>query len=307
MLRIIVGPADLRRIRLVREADSLVETVLSLRRESDERSPRCLRWQRATFPDLPVAEVLSGTSWDLVIDRAAAVGTGSCPGLESRLSRLRGVADHSPLLASAIVHWWHTVVSPDWAGITTAVAGELAAQAALSATAGATSVLGRTHRSARWSFPVLEIESPRETEWRLRGRGMLLMPTAAPVGEVILTGARGGVPVLIYPVDLAAERPHGNQGDGASALARLLGRTRATVLESIGSGCSTTVLAGRIGMSLASASQHVAVLRGAGLVTTTRVGASVRHTLSPLGEELLESSRRPSTSDNEDVCQGTRG
>ena len=40
-------------------------------------------------------------------------------------------------------------------------------------------------------------------------------------------------------------------------------------------------------MSLASASQHAAVLREAGLVVTLRHGNAVLHTLTPLGAALL--------------------
>ncbi|GHF15388.1 hypothetical protein GCM10014715_83320 [Streptomyces spiralis] len=45
--------------------------------------------------------------------------------------------------------------------------------------------------------------------------------------------------------------------------------------------------ADRVGISLPSASQHTTVLRHAGLLTTTRNGSAVLHTLSPLGEALL--------------------
>ncbi len=48
-------------------------------------------------------------------------------------------------------------------------------------------------------------------------------------------------------------------------------------------------MADRVGVSLASASQHAAVLRNAGLVSTVRMGGAVLHTLTPLGSTLLRS------------------
>ncbi|MFC8373392.1 winged helix-turn-helix domain-containing protein [Streptomyces sp. NPDC057239] len=52
---------------------------------------------------------------------------------------------------------------------------------------------------------------------------------------------------------------------------------------------TTTETADRVGISLPSASQHTTVLRNAGLITTTRTGIAVLHTLTPLGTALLQS------------------
>ncbi|WP_405922213.1 winged helix-turn-helix domain-containing protein [Streptomyces sp. NBC_00122] len=54
-------------------------------------------------------------------------------------------------------------------------------------------------------------------------------------------------------------------------------------------GCSTTELARRLNVSVAAASQHATVLRNANLITTSRRGKSVVHTITPLGAELLGS------------------
>jgi len=45
---------------------------------------------------------------------------------------------------------------------------------------------------------------------------------------------------------------------------------------------------GRVGISLAAASQHASVLRDAGLITTHRQGSAVLHVLTPPGTELLQ-------------------
>ena len=66
-----------------------------------------------------------------------------------------------------------------------------------------------------------------------------------------------------------------------------MGRNRAAVLSAIAHGCTTTELAGRVGISLTAASQHASVLRNAGLITTRRQGSAVLHVLTPLGIELL--------------------
>ena len=74
---------------------------------------------------------------------------------------------------------------------------------------------------------------------------------------------------------------------GARTLGKLVGQTRSAVLHGVGGGCTTSELARRVGVSLASASQHASVLREAGLVTTRRAGRSVAHRLTARGREML--------------------
>ena len=90
---------------------------------------------------------------------------------------------------------------------------------------------------------------------------------------------------ITYPIDrdlreLRAARP----------LSDLLGRTRAAVLGAVRGGRTTTELAHTVGTSLGSASQHAAVLRSAGLISTHRTGPAVLHSLTPLGESLLQAA-----------------
>jgi DNA-binding transcriptional ArsR family regulator len=94
-------------------------------------------------------------------------------------------------------------------------------------------------------------------------------------------------PVLVYPVEHATPRVPASAAPGGPYLGRLVGHTRSAVLRAIGHGCTTSELARRAGVSLASASQHACVLREAGLVATLRHGSAVLHSLTPLGAALL--------------------
>ncbi|MGY0061975.1 ArsR/SmtB family transcription factor [Streptomyces sp. LZ34] len=75
--------------------------------------------------------------------------------------------------------------------------------------------------------------------------------------------------------------------EAAQSLSKLVGQTRSAVLQGVGGGCTTSELARRVGVSIASASQHASVLRDAGLLLTLRRGSAVLHTLTPLGAALL--------------------
>src|SRR5450755_16195 len=66
-------------------------------------------------------------------------------------------------------------------------------------------------------------------------------------------------------------------------LARLMGHTRAAVLEALRTPRSTAELAACVGTSAPSASEHAAALRASALVQTVRRGRGVNHSLTPLG------------------------
>ncbi|MEU5259624.1 winged helix-turn-helix domain-containing protein [Amycolatopsis sp. NPDC021455] len=96
----------------------------------------------------------------------------------------------------------------------------------------------------------------------------------------------GRRPVPVYPVD---RRPGWFGGPPNRSAARLLGHTRAAVLEAI---CAlpvptTTEIATELGISPASASQHATVLRDSGLITTDRAGGAARHRPASYGSALL--------------------
>src|SRR5262249_38162131 len=71
------------------------------------------------------------------------------------------------------------------------------------------------------------------------------------------------------------------------ALARLLGGTRAAILQAAENIGTTTEISRRADVLLTSVSQHMTVLRHAGLVQSTRQGGSTLHTITPLGHALL--------------------
>ena len=80
--------------------------------------------------------------------------------------------------------------------------------------------------------------------------------------------------------DSSARRP-------VPPIADLLGRSRATLLEKLDLPLSTTQVARDLGLSAASVSEHLSVLRRSGLVTARRSGRSVLYQRTLLGTDLL--------------------
>jgi DNA-binding transcriptional ArsR family regulator len=155
---------------------------------------------------------------------------------------------------------------------------------------GADRLLATLPPTMRWREPVLEVDYPVDRDLHLNGRGLLLQPSFFCRRTPVSLQDTALMPVLVYPVEHAVPRQRSAAADPLpQSLGRLVGRTRSAILEGVdgGGGCTTSELARRVDVSLASASQHASVLREAGLLVTLRNGNAVLHSLTPLGAALL--------------------
>ncbi|HEX5595798.1 MAG TPA: winged helix-turn-helix domain-containing protein [Micromonosporaceae bacterium] len=204
-------------------------------------------------------------------------------------------------LTESMKRYLDIAITPYWPYIQAAVEADRARRGRALLDGGVEGLLTSLRPTLRWKSGVLEVpDYPASRELHLKGRGLLLVPaffcTRTPVA---LLDPRLP-PVLVYPVDrlggLTASvgtepaglpvRPTGRRG--REALAALLGRTRAQVLEVVGDGCSTGEAARLLRISPAAASQHATVLRNAGLLVSQRDRNMVLHTLTPLGKAILD-------------------
>ena len=139
----------------------------------------------------------------------------------------------------------------------------------------------------RWEAGELSVPRHRDQEIHLGGRGLTLIPSFFCVNQPMTMFDPDLPPVLIYPVPRSAEGLAFLDGRRRTALASLIGQTRAAMLEAVGDGGTTTELARRVGVSPASASEQAAVLRAAHLVRSRREGNRMVHELTSLGRSLL--------------------
>jgi DNA-binding transcriptional ArsR family regulator len=294
------------------------ETVFSIYRLQDRSLPLMFHeWRRnaartCVRDDLAVLRTLipGGYFPDFLTPSEGALGLDE--GIEALLStphsRLRDevgmLAGQSPLpawcrrladgdretmqrLADAIRGHFRSTVEPYWQQARAHIDADRARRARAFLDGGTDGLLGSYLPMVRWERPVLSVDVPQEQDIYLQGRGLLLVPGFMSVGTPDFLLDNTLPQVLVYPVEhslavsAAALAPR-------TSLAPLIGDTRTAVLETIGSGSSTTELARRVGVSAASISQHTAVLRSAGLIRTSRIGKAVLHTLTPLGSALLE-------------------
>jgi DNA-binding transcriptional ArsR family regulator len=197
-------------------------------------------------------------------------------------------------LAAAAVAAHQVLVEPYWTRIHACLQAEHVTWLGALAAGGPGRLLASLQSQwVRWRPPVLEVLVPADYDVPLNGRGIALLPSAF-VGQIPTLhqapGDPAAAPWLVLP-PAAGRMEQGqlwnNPRPRGAALSALVGRNRAAVLRTIAEGCTTTELAGRVGISLAAASQHASVLRAAGLITTHRRGTAVLHVLTPLGAELL--------------------
>ena len=125
----------------------------------------------------------------------------------------------------------------------------------------------------------------------LRGRGLVLMPSAYTWSAVAALSDEPWQPAIVYPArGIAGLWQQAPPPPGA--LARLLGRTRALLLANLGQPASTSTLAALHGLSPSGTSGHLTAMRDAGLVTGTRHGHEIRYARTRLGTELTHTTAR---------------
>ncbi|MFE5808717.1 MULTISPECIES: helix-turn-helix domain-containing protein [unclassified Streptomyces] len=327
MLRIHFTGVDLARVRMAGRPDALWETILSFHRLRDRRDARLFgEWRTETrsrlnsetrtlgmlipsrgyFPDF-LTPVEGQYGWDVGLDALRGIrpermrrelqllGAGA-----PMTPRLREFMDDDagkqlPRLMGELRAYHRAAVEPYWTHIQAQIEAERAARGRALLDGGADELLASLPPMLRWRAPVLECDYPVDRDVRLRGRGLLLQPSFFCRRTAVTLHDPELPPVLVYPAAAQlASAPAGGEAarpveeQRQRTLGKLVGHTRSVVLRAIGDGATTSELARRAGVSLASASQHACVMREAGLVTTLRRGNAVLHTVTPLGAALLK-------------------
>ena len=198
-------------------------------------------------------------------------------------------------LADAMLAAHRVLIEPYWTRILACLEAEQVVRRRTLASSGPDRLLASLQgERIRWRPPVLEVLVCNDVELQLEGRGLSLVPSVftGKMPNLIHDPCNpGAMPRLILPASDERVRTgglwDGPRSNGA-ALAALVGRNRAAVLGAVAGGCTTTELAGKVGISIAAASQHASVLRDAGLITSNRQGGAVLHALTPLGADLLQ-------------------
>ncbi|QKW24797.1 winged helix-turn-helix transcriptional regulator [Streptomyces seoulensis] len=322
MLRIHFTSDDLARIRLASAPDPLWEVLLSsyrLRRPSG--AAYFGDWRRAVAPKLaPSARVLSvlAPPAGYAVDFLTPVGVepSLAAGLEAlrRTPRTRLRNDLAELhdrhpgrplpawahalthgdpralttVAGAVTAYFATALEPYWPQVRRQVDRDHEWRTRALDTIGWEAVLATLHPSATWRYPMLELAFPADHDIHLDGRGLTLQPSFFCWGAPTTFLDTALSPVLVFPVERSLDWSAPAHAPRHQAVAALLGKTRARVLEAVATApCTTTQLAERASVPIQTASHQAAVLREANLIHSRRHRNTVVHTATSLGMALL--------------------
>ena len=193
-------------------------------------------------------------------------------------------------LGEALRTYHAAAIAPYWKSIGTHVSADHAHRGDALVRHGVDRLLSTLHPRVRWVAPTLQVLDMHDRDLYLEGRGIELQPSVFCWRVPTKLCDPELKPILVYPIQHAPGvlRPTTSEtASSTDALSSLLGATRAAALEAAVTSCTTTELAKRCQISPAAASHQATVLREAGLITTRRAGASVRHEVTQLGIWLL--------------------
>jgi hypothetical protein len=187
-------------------------------------------------------------------------------------------------LTTVMAAYWERALAPWWDDICSLLEADIAYRGARLAEGGPLAAFGDLHPDVAWRDGTLAVNRAYEASVELGGRGLVLLPAVFAWPRVWAMTDPPWQPTLVYAprgVGLLWERRR-----APDALADLLGRRRAQLLAELAVPASTQELAARLGASAGGVSEHLGVLRRAGLVTGRRDGRSVIYQRTPTGDDL---------------------
>ena len=190
------------------------------------------------------------------------------------------------VLADLLEQCWRLLIAPHWPRLRDLLQADVRYRTQMLGDYGLERVLSDLHPRARWTGRAIVVDRAGAERHRLSGAGLLLMPSVfvwPSLAAVVDPPAR---PALVYPARGIAELWQPTHTSHSGALASLLGRTRAALLESLAEPASTHTLARRHGLAPSTVSEHLTVLHDARLVIRRRHRHAVIYQQAPLGTEL---------------------
>ncbi|GIH11744.1 transcriptional regulator [Rhizocola hellebori] len=213
------------------------------------------------------------------------------PTLEAELRRVLASKAHPQLdrIVAALRQCFRAAIEPHWERITRLLEADIAYRAGILAQDGIEGLFTDLHDEVSWRDGELVVHPNRATPNRkvaLRGHGLVLCPSVFCWPRVAAAMEPVTAGTLRYPARGVAtlwETPQPAPG----AVAALIGRSRAAIMTLLSAPHTTADLARLLELTPGAVSQHLGVLRDAGLVATHRDGRAVLHLRTERAAALL--------------------
>jgi len=194
------------------------------------------------------------------------------------------------LLAQLVRAAWQALVAPVWPRVRAALEADVEYRSRRLAEGGLDHLFADLDPTLRWSGDTLVREPGGNEHVELAGQGVLLMPSVFKWDEAIVITQPPWQPTVAYRARGLAELWQSTNGSPDVALERLIGRTRATLLTDLDKPASTTWLARQHDLAAGTVSEHLKVLRDAGLVIGERHRHEIQYRRTRLGSALTRGS-----------------
>jgi uncharacterized protein DUF5937/helix-turn-helix protein len=188
-------------------------------------------------------------------------------------------------LTAVMAEYWELALASSWERLRATLEADIAYRGGRLAEGGPVAAFSDLNPDVEWHDGRLDVRRPYEAAVPLAGRGLVLLPVVFAWGHVWAMIDPPWQPTLVYAprgVGLLWERPQ----RAPDALAELLGRRRARLLTELAMPATTLELAARLRASPGGVSEHLGVLRRAGLIRGRREGRTVRYERTRSGDEL---------------------
>jgi DNA-binding transcriptional ArsR family regulator len=198
-------------------------------------------------------------------------------------------AEHLATIAAELRDAHDSLVLPHWPRLHALLETDIAHRATQLAAGGADRLFEDLHADLVWSDGRLTVlTDQRDGTTPAAPGGLVLLPVVLGTDRVVVKRNTTTRTTLRYPC----------RGAGRLALSpdrspvprdtvRLLGRSKAGLLQALTSPATTTDLARELGTTPSAVAQHLAVLRANGLVVGQRHGRRVVYETTELGHALL--------------------
>jgi DNA-binding transcriptional ArsR family regulator len=196
-------------------------------------------------------------------------------------------------LAGTIRAFWDRALAPDWPRLRALLEGDALYRARQIADGGADRFFSDIDPAVSWHDGIIRVRKTCcSIDLKLEQQGLLFVPSAFVLPEVEVITAAPWQPTLIYPARGVATLWEPGERAAGESLVALLGR-RGETLAALEEPLSTTSLARRLSITPGGASQHLKVLRAAGLVQRHRLGRVVLYARSETGEAVVRAAAAP--------------
>lgn len=220
------------------------------------------------------------------------------PARDERQALLQALVDRPDAgigpVVEALEAYYRVAIAPHWPRIDALLNDDIAYRLDALADGGVDRMMRNLHPSVTFADQTLRVVKYFEGHADCGGRGLLLVPCAFAWPDVLVRTAQPGPPSVFYSPRGLGRLWEKHPKQAGSALAGVLGRTRAALLAQLDLPMSTSQAATQMALSAPTLSVHLQALRAAGLLTSRRVGRQVLYSRTELGDRLLsEAGRQP--------------